>query len=511
MALTTALDAHARNFNQTISQQTTQIDDSLMQGISSVRRTSENITRQSLKAIEGLAGQSEVLRNVSENLLGQINTVTGRFENQGQAIMRAANSLETINYKIDQTLQQRHAELSRRSTACPARPTSSAASSKATLTTIDGSLTDAEARARAVAHEIILGAEKTKRAALADLERFRSEADAQGERALDDLRRRFSSVSNAVSEELDTLSNRFDATTEEVRQRTHKAHNEIAAEQAWLREQMDRLPAATRESADAMRRALQDQMRALEQLSSLTSRTAQSRDVAPPLALPPARPAHGQIGDARAPEPVHPDRLAPRPSAPPLGDPMPRALSPPRTSPPPQRATLPPPGAPLQRPSSAADIQGWSLGDLLARASKDEDHSSSPANLPVSLPVTAPVPAPAPSSPPGGYQLNIDTIARALDPATTNAIWTRIRGGQRGIMVRSIYSQEGRAAFDEVSRRVKTDAELARTVDRYLSDFERIQQEAESKDPSGRLVQNHLTSDTGRVYLFLAHASGRLS
>lgn len=109
------------------------------------------------------------------------------------------------------------------------------------------------------------------------------------------------------------------------------------------------------------------------------------------------------------------------------------------------------------------------------------------------------------------FQLNVDVIARALDPATTAAIWARIRAGQRGIMVRSIYTPEGRATFDEVSRRVKIDSELARTINRYLGDFERVQREAEAKDPTGRLVQNHLVSDTGRVYLFLAHASGRLS
>jgi len=52
------------------------------------------------------------LKNVSENLLGQINSVTGRFENQGQSIMRAANALESANYKIDSTLQNRQVELS---------------------------------------------------------------------------------------------------------------------------------------------------------------------------------------------------------------------------------------------------------------------------------------------------------------------------------------------------------------------------------------------------------------
>jgi hypothetical protein len=105
----------------------------------------------------------------------------------------------------------------------------------------------------------------------------------------------------------------------------------------------------------------------------------------------------------------------------------------------------------------------------------------------------------------------VSVIARSLDPATADGLWTRLRSGQRGIMVRSIYSPEGRVAFDEISRRVSTDPDLQATIGRYLADFERILKDAEMRDPSGRLLQNHLVSDTGRVYLFLAHASGRLT
>ena len=78
-------------------------------------------------------------------------------------------------------------------------------------------------------------------------------------------------------------------------------------------------------------------------------------------------------------------------------------------------------------------------------------------------------------------------------------------------MVRSIYSPEGRAVFDEIMRRYKSDPDLQRTVNRYLADFEHIRRDAEQRDPSGRLVHEHLLSDMGRVYLFLAHASGRVA
>ncbi len=77
-------------------------------------------------------------------------------------------------------------------------------------------------------------------------------------------------------------------------------------------------------------------------------------------------------------------------------------------------------------------------------------------------------------------------------------------------MVRSIYTAEGRAAFDDVSERYKTSMDVRRTVDRFLANYESMIRDLEQKFPSGRTVHDHLISDAGRVYLLLAHASGRL-
>jgi hypothetical protein len=95
--LTTALEMHARTFRDTISRQASELDDSVMNGINAVRRTSENITRQSVKAIEGLSQQSNILQNVAENLFSQIHGVTNRFENQGEKILRVASQLDDAN------------------------------------------------------------------------------------------------------------------------------------------------------------------------------------------------------------------------------------------------------------------------------------------------------------------------------------------------------------------------------------------------------------------------------
>ena len=127
-----------------------------------------------------------------------------------------------------------------------------------------------------------------------------------------------------------------------------------------------------------MRAALNEQLRALEQLSSLSAR--QRRDVIPPAPPPAGAPRSLTAGYAAS------------------------------------RGAPPPP------PPMPAETGGerWSLTDLLSRASRDDDGTERP-----------PV-------------LDMEVIAGALDPTTAAAIWSRFRAGQRGIMVRSIYTAEGR-------------------------------------------------------------------
>lgn len=498
-SLSNALDTHARTFSDTISRQSQELDETLTQGISSVRRTSENITRQSLKAIETLAGQSDMLKNVSENLLGQINTVTGRFENQGHTILKAASALETANRRIDQTLQARHIDLSNTLDRLEGKAGEFSRYIEDYSTTIEGSISAAEQRARAAAEELKIGAQSHRQLALSEIERLRIETDAESDRALHDLKERLSNVSSEVSSQLGSLTSRFTETSEEMRQRAQTIADEMSREQTRMKQEFEQLPQASRASAEAMRRALQDQLKALDQLSTLTTREAQRRDVSLPMAnggpLSPMPASPGPAPQAAA-KPAEP---AARPASPP----PPRSLSSlsaslaqelgARSSHAAAAPAAPPPGG-----------DAWSLGDLLKRASRDDTPAAAEP------PAPAPAPAPPPPAAPA-FTLNIDVLSRALDAATASVIWSRLKAGQRGIMVRSIYSADGRGAFDEVSRRYPVDATLQATVNRYLADFERILREAEAKDGSGRLAQAHMTSATGRVYLFLAHASGRLS
>ncbi len=542
-ALTAALEDHARNMSDVVGKQAIELDETLMNGINAVRRSSESITRQSLKAIEGLASQSDMLKNISENLLVQINNVTGRFEQQGGAIMRAATSLETANYRIDNTLQQRHAELNRTLDRLSGKADEMGEFLQGYSTSLEGSLSDVEQRARSLTEEISRGTESRSLAAIAELERLRQSTDTETQRALEDLRSKFSTVETEMSQHLGSLTHRVDETSLEVRQRAQRAVEALEQEQSRLRQQIDSLPQTAQASAEAMRRSLQDQLRALDQLSSLAHRQVQNRDVSPPVPLhatnvhaeptgympphysDPAAAAHGAPQHGGMQHQAHPPaHTAPQAVSAPRQPAAPQ--SPPHTGPQgaPQGAasgdrartlssltsglgrelaarqqaqpTREPRGTPAPANNGSAR-ENWSLGDLLARASVGEEHGDAAAAQGMAQG--------------GGHMIEVAQIANALDAATASAIWSRLRAGQRGVMVRSIYPSAGRETFDEVSHRYANDGVFQETVNRYLADFERILREIEQKDPSGRNAQTYAVSETGRVYLFLAHASGRLA
>ncbi|MGH1417462.1 MAG: hypothetical protein ACRBCJ_01240 [Hyphomicrobiaceae bacterium] len=489
-ALTSALEQHAKTFKTTITLQANDLDESINHGVNAVRRSSENITRQSLKAIEGLAGQSEMLRNVSENLLGQINTVTNRFETQGQSIMKAANSLETANYKIDTTLQNRHSEIASTLDRLSGKADEFGSFMSGYSNSIEGSISEAETRARAVAEELRDGAVSQHKATLESLNQLRSESAAESDRALAELRQRFATVSNEVATHIGSLSTRLDETSEDVRQRAATAAQDIANEQARLKAQLDQIPVATRENTEAMRLALEDQLRALDQLSQLTAREAGNRDVrmapnppAPASALKPASPA---LAGAPAPTPEPAPATQPKRVLSSLSSTINEQIKT-RTSPP--AAAAPTPGhQPAHQSTAKASGSGWSLGDLLQRASLGDDGRDTAT----------------------GNGFDVDVIAQALDAATAAAIWARVRTGQRGVMVRSLYSMDGRVAFDDLASRLQSDVNLQQAVRQYITDFERIIAVAEQQDSSGRTTEQHMMAETGRVYLFLAHAAGRI-
>jgi hypothetical protein len=104
--------------------------------------------------------------------------------------------------------------------------------------------------------------------------------------------------------------------------------------------------------------------------------------------------------------------------------------------------------------------------------------------------------------------LSVD-IARMIDHDAAADLWDRYKRGERNVFTRRLYTLQGQQAFDDVRRKYRADREFKQTVDRYISEFERLLEEV-SRDDRGQVVaRTYLTSETGKVYTMLAHAAGR--
>ena len=180
----------------------------------------------------------------------------------------------------------------------------------------------------------------------------------------------------------------------------------------------------------------------------------------------------------------------------------------------------PPPRRPAEAPSAtpaapAAPARGW-LSDLLTRASR-EDSELAPREFPreptrESAREPAPVRGNEERTPRHSIEsldsLSVD-IARMIDHDAAADLWDRYKRGERNVFTRRLYTLQGQQAFDDIRKKYRADREFKQTVDRYISEFERLLDEV-SRDDRGQVVaRTYLTSETGKVYTMLAHAAGR--
>jgi predicted DNA-binding protein len=369
---------------------------------------------------------------------------------------------------------------------------------------VENAMSQAEQRAKQVGTALARDTASQAQQALTQIERLREEAQAHTQRAVNDLKGSFEQIITQIGRQLEQMRGTFDNTSRGMREVAQKTATDLDGLRTEMQKRMESLPEQTAQAAEAVRKALNEQIKEIEAQSVATQQAAAAQAAAAaaprPFELPPTprdtRPVSGGYEapplpafdvTGRQTRPRHDDlgRVT--------GGLAQQLASPlqPRT----------------QAPAADDGRRGagsWSVGDLLTRAS-DADQGYPAGGQ--SFGTRATTPPPQAST---GGQLRLDEIARAIDHRTAVDVWQRFRTGERGVLGRHIYSTEGQATFDEVSRRYDREADFRGTVDRYIGDFERLLGEAEASDPEGRMLQNYLTSESGRVYLLLAHASGRL-
>jgi len=498
------LGEHTRLAGETFGKQTAQLNEVLANNSQMMQQTAEQVGAQSKEAVDILTSQTGNLREVSRGLLEQIHGLTQRFENQGQAILTAAKALDSSNAKIDSILEGRHQSIIGllHTVNTKAKELDGMMGNYAGI--VEGALNQAESRAKQVTTAI--GRDTTGQAqqALAQIEKLREEAQAHTARAVTDLKGSFETVITQIGKQLEQMRGQFDHTSRGMREAARQTATDLDSLRVDMQKRMDTLPEQTAQATAAIRKALTDQFREIEALTPSLSRVSASAATmgsgADPYRAPPQQPQPQARPQAFPPQ-ADESRTGGEYGLPPLPrfDARGRQVSAPHDAADLDQAA----GGLAHQISGAVGPGNRSMGELLTRAAEQPDPYGGQGYGGQSYGGGRAAPA-------GAGQLRIDELSRAIDHRTAAEVWHRMRAGEQGVLGRHIYTYDGQATFEEISGRYDREGEFRNTVDRYIGDFERLLGEAEQSDPTGHMLQNYLTSETGRVYLLLSHASGRL-
>ncbi len=438
------------------------IEATLSNRVSDFARTMNDIADRSGAANTKTDEHIKSFHAVTSNVLRDMTLVAEKLEEHGRALAAAADTLDKNNIRNDAVLAQRKESLEQLTTALDSKTEELDLRLKRFGTLLDQTFQAADAKARDIARTLAELSAEGARAINENFDLVRANAEQERKRTAEDMLSVYEQAAGDTNSLFRQASERFTEIVRDMKVMAAEMQRELESTRNEMRKGILELPQETAESAAQMRRVIVEQMDALAELNRIVVR-------------------HG-----RGIETTEPSRRV----EPAVVTTSPRAAA---------RAEAAPRSGAARKETAAAPTEaragGW-LSDVLSRASREEGQGRSEERNPRHAIESL-------------DSLSVD-IARMIDHDAASELWDRYKRGERNVFTRRLYTMQGQKTFDDIRKRYRGDREFKQTVDRYISEFERLLEEVSRNDRDSMVARTYLTSETGKVYTMLAHASGRL-
>ncbi|MGL4728744.1 MAG: hypothetical protein ACRCWO_08300 [Bosea sp. (in: a-proteobacteria)] len=480
------------------------IETGLTKSVADLANVLHGLSEETSQATSKVAQQVETIKQVASQTFAGAENLSDKLESHGRLLAESSISaletlgktvgdLDMVERRLGDSLAHRAEQLNAAIEHVTQRSEEIENVTRSFASLIEDSLATAQSRAREIGGVLAESAEATSNAIAGQFDSIKQSTGKERERIAYTLRTAYESVQQEVGGGLTQATEQFQQAASELRSMSATIQQELAATRAELKRGVLELPRETQEATSAMRRVVAEQIKALNDLSEIVAGSGRALDVSEGSASRASESRAPESRGLRLPEPRRQEPRAPEPrrseavqAEPERARPLPE---PPRTAP--ARAIKPEP-APAGR-------GGW-LSDLLSRASREDEDDERPV-------------AAKPARGPASRIEKLDSIsldiARMIDHDAAVELWDRYQRGERNVFTRRLYTLQGQQAFDEIRRKYRREAEFKDTVDRYVDEFEKLLADVAKDDRDGIVTNTYLTSETGKVYTMLAHASGR--
>lgn len=433
------------------------------------------------------------LQSISVQLTGKLETTGTKLSERLEDVsLLVEKSVHRFNSDIERVLHTREDVLGELMGKLGKKADDVDSMMRNYMALIEESLNKAESRSREIGRVIAGQADTAAHNLEHQIKQLEETSDAQIATAARQLREQYERAVNTMNEMLSMTAGEFTQTAQDMRVTAQQVVRDIESARNELRQAILDLPEETRTNAAAMRKVVADQIEALNTLADIVKRQTNTLELSGPGVYVPNR---KEAGSAK-----HETNL---PALPREADRETEKRK-----------------AREAEPEPEPTIRGRSVSALL----ETEAPEGSSNLLPQLRTEDSALPAARhrKKSDAGSVSRETETIVAKLNGAARDLVEAidgklpaelerRFNAGEQHVYTHRLYQGRGKKMLELLTDRYETERLIRGRIDGFVRLFERLL-DTVSETPQGeQLVDACLGSESGKLYLMLAQASGRLT